>query len=165
MTTETRIRTSEWGALALFLALCLGVGAIGSLATTPNIDPWYNQLEKPAWTPPGWLFGPVWTLLYLTMAVAAWEVWRERHRVDVRVALAAFFVQLALNLAWSFIFFGAHAIGWAALQIVALWVAIGWTIVAFRSISVLAVWLLAPYLAWVSFAAAINLTIWRLAAA
>lgn len=159
-----------------WIALCFGAAGLGSIATAPQIDGWYRTLAKPEWTPPGYLFGPVWTTLYLMMAIAAWLVWRTRRQEasttadpaspvtarSVVPALALFLLQLALNVAWSWIFFGMQSPGWAALELAALWLAIAATIVAFFRHSRLAGWLMTPYLAWVSFAAALNATIWRM---
>jgi translocator protein len=123
---------------------------------------WYAGLEKPAWTPPSWLFGPVWTLLYVAMAIAAWLVWRERGFSGAPVALGLFLLQLSLNAAWSWLFFGLQRPDLAFAEIVVLWGAILATLTAFGRIRAAAGWLLAPYLAWVTFAAALNFAIWRL---
>ena len=120
---------------------------------------WYTSLAKPEWNPPGWIFGPVWTVLYLTMAVAAWHVWR---RLGWSRVLWIYVAQLLLNAAWTPIFFGAREIGWAFVVIVALWVAILITVAAFMRVSKTAGWMLLPYMAWVSFAAVLNYTLWRL---
>jgi benzodiazapine receptor len=145
--------------LLVFFVLCFAVAGLGSLATTPNIPTWYATLNKPSWNPPNWLFGPVWTFLYAMMAVAGWLVWK---RVGWATAIICFAVQLALNLAWSFIFFGAHQTGLAFLEIILLWLAILATIISFFPVSKTAAALLIPYLLWVSFAAILNFTIWRL---
>jgi tryptophan-rich sensory protein len=121
---------------------------------------WYAVLNKPSWNPPAWLFGPAWTLLYTLMAVAAWLVWK-RAGVSSR-PLALYFVQLALNAAWTPIFFGSHQLGWALVEIVGLWIAILLTLLSFRRVNSTAGWLLVPYLAWVTFAATLNCTLWRL---
>jgi benzodiazapine receptor len=128
--------------------------SVGSMPGT-----WYAALNKPEWNPPAWLFGPAWTLLYTLMAVAAWLVWK---RVGLSKPLALYFVQLALNAAWTPIFFGAHQLGWALVEIVALWIAILLTLLSFRRVSTAAGWLFVPYLAWVTFAMALNFTLWRL---
>lgn len=120
---------------------------------------WYQTLNKPSWNPPPWIFGPVWTALYLMMAVAAWLVWR---RVGQGYALRLYFVQLVLNAAWTPVFFGAHQLGAAFIVIVCLWTAILFTLPAFWDISRPAGLLLVSYLAWVSFASALNFTLWRL---
>ena len=120
---------------------------------------WYASLNKPSWNPPGWIFGPVWTALYLMMAVAAWLVWR---RDRWRQPLGFYLMQLLLNAAWTPVFFGAREIGWALVVIIALWVAILLTLLAFLRVSKPAGWLLMPYLAWVSFATILNFTLWRM---
>lgn len=120
---------------------------------------WYAALHKPSWNPPGWLFGPVWSVLYAMMAVAAWLVWRRRGWCR---ALAIYGAQLLLNAAWTPIFFGAGKIGWAFAEIIILWIAIVCTMLAFLRISKPAGWMLVPYLAWVSFAAFLNFTLWRM---
>jgi tryptophan-rich sensory protein len=118
---------------------------------------WYASLVKPEWNPPGWIFGPVWTVLYLTMAVAAWLVWK---RDGWCCALWIYLAQLLLNAAWTPIFFGAHQLSWALIEIVALWLAIVLTVLAFLRVSKTAGWMLVPYLMWVSFAAVLNCTLW-----
>jgi translocator protein len=147
-----------------FLLLSFGAAAVGSAATIPNLTPWYAELRKPRWTPPNSLFGPVWTSLYLMMSVAAWLVWKRRgtHRDEIQLALGCFFFQLALNAAWSLLFFGFHSTGLAFAEILALWLVIAITILSFFKISRIAAFLLFPYLAWVSFAAALNGAIYRL---
>lgn len=117
---------------------------------------WYQALSKPAWTPPDWVFPPVWTALYAGMAIAAWLVWRRRGESDVRLALGAWGLQLALNAVWSPVFFGAHQIGVGLAVIVAMWFAIAMTIALFHRHSRAAAALLLPYLVWVSYAAALN---------
>jgi tryptophan-rich sensory protein len=149
-------------ALLLFLLATLLTAAIGGLATASSVEDWYPGLIKPPWNPPAAIFGPVWTLLYAMMAVAAWQVWRRREAGDVRLALSLFGVQLALNALWSVLFFGLRQPGLAVAEIVLLWLAIAATIRAFHPFSRVAAWLLLPYLAWVSFAAVLNVTIWRL---
>jgi len=148
--------------LVVFSVICLAVAAVGGAATYPRIEGWYAALSKPPWTPPGWVFGPVWTVLYLAMAVAAWLVWRQKGWAGARAALALFAVQLGLNAAWSWLFFGLMSPALGFLDIVLLWLAIAATLVAFWRRSLAAGLLLAPYLAWVSFAAALNFSIWQL---
>jgi len=123
---------------------------------------YYAMLAKPSWAPPGWLFGPVWTVLYLMMAVAAWLVWREGGWRGQRGPLTLYLVQLALNALWTPLFFGLRNPGLALLEIILLGVAIVLTGRAFRPVNRLASWLLVPYLVWVVFAAALNFAIWRL---
>ena len=153
---------SQWVGLASAVAICFAAAGVGSLYTTPAIPGWYASLEKPAWTPPAWLFGPVWTLLYLSMAVAVWLVWRERGAAGAGAALALFAVQLALNALWSVVFFGWRRPDLALVEIFFLWAAIFATTLSFRRVSQFAAWLMWPYLLWVTFAGFLNLSIWRL---
>ena len=157
MTTRTR-----WIGLAVFIAICLGAGGLGAMATTPEIEGWYTTITKPAWNPPNNVFGPVWTTLFILMAVAAWLVWKPAGFKAAAIPLTLFAIQLLLNVAWSWIFFGMHQPGWAFVEIVILWLAIVTTTVAFFRCSKIAGWLLVPYLAWVTFAAVLNFAIWRL---
>lgn len=146
-------------ALAAFLALCLSVGLIGGWVTAPALPGWYAGLAKPTFNPPNWIFGPVWTALYILMAIAAWLVWR---RGEARTALRLFALQLVLNALWSPLFFGLHRIDLALIDIVLMWAAIAATALAFRHPSLLAAVLMLPYLGWVSFASGLNLALWRL---
>jgi translocator protein len=148
--------------LAASIAVCFGAAGIGSMLTTPSIGGWYAALARPAWTPPNWVFGPVWSLLYLAMAVAAWLVWRRAGFSGSGLALTLFAAQLAVNVCWSAIFFGAHRPGLAFAEIILLWFLILATMFAFRPLSRAAVWLMAPNLLWVAFAATLNFSIWRL---
>ncbi len=143
-------------ALAGFIVItfCAPLLSVGSMP-----GEWYAALIKPGWNPPAWVFGPAWTLLYTLMAVAAWLVWK---RVGFSRPLAYYFAQLALNAAWTPIFFGAHQLGWALAEIVVLWTLILLTLLSFRRVSPVAGWLFVPYLAWVSFATFLNFTLWRL---
>lgn len=140
-------------ALAVFLAAVAAVAVIGSLATIGNVDGWYADADKPGFTPPNWLFGPVWTVLYVMMAVAAWLVWRRGGPT------AAWWVQLVLNLAWTPTFFALEQPWLALVVIVALDAAVLTTLVVFSGFSRAAAWLFAPYLAWSLFATALNLGI------
>ncbi|MEO8557546.1 MAG: TspO/MBR family protein [Rhodospirillales bacterium] len=149
----------DWPALGLILAAVALVLVLGNRATLSEIPTWYASLTKPSWTPPNWLFGPVWTALYAMMAAAAWLVWRRRRMVEVRPAMTAWALQLALNLAWSLLFFGQHAVLLGLIDIAALWLAIVATIVLFWPIRPLAGALLLPYLAWVSYALSLNVGI------
>lgn len=153
---------SDWIGLIVSLLGCFSVAALASFVTNPEIPHWYASLRKPAWTPPNWLFGPVWTALYAAMAIAVWIIWRRAGWEGSNGALWLFVVQLALNLAWSFIFFKFHNPRWAFIEIVALWIAIAATVVKFAAISRASAMLLAPYLAWVTYAAALNFAIWRM---
>ena len=123
---------------------------------------WYAALAKPWWNPPNWIFGPVWTVLYVLMAVAAWLVWRQAGFAGAGPALGLFLVQLALNALWSYLFFGLHRIDWALADILALWAAILAVLILFWRVQATAGALLLPYLAWVSFATVLNFALWRL---
>ncbi len=155
------MQTKSGLALILSLAICLGVGGLGAIVTGKSVGTWYPTLRKPPGTPPSWVFGPVWTTLYVLMAVSVWLVWRE-YGWGARAALLIFFGQLALNLAWSGIFFGARLPGPALLEIVLLWLAIAFTIFVFSRLTLWAAWLLVPYLLWVTYAMYLNFGIWRL---
>ena len=146
-------------ALLGWLVLTFLAPAAGTWLTSPA---WYGSLVKPSWSPPAWLFGPVWTLLYLLMAVAAWLVWREGGWTKQRRPLALYCAQLVLNAAWTPLFFGLRQPGLALAGIALLWCAILATLLTFAPVQKLAAWLLAPYLAWVSFATALNFSLWRL---
>jgi tryptophan-rich sensory protein len=148
--------------LIIAFAICFGAAALGSLATAPEIGGWYQTLNKPSWQPPNWLFGPVWSLLFAMMAISAWLVWRHSGFSGARTPLLLFAIQLILNVVWSWLFFRLHRPDWAFFEIMLLWVAILMTMLSFFGRSTTAGWLLVPYLAWVSFAAILNLTIWRL---
>jgi translocator protein len=145
-----------------WVLVCFVVAGLGGLVTASRIPNWYAELAKPAWTPPGWIFGPIWTLLYFLMAVAAWLVWRQAGASGARLPLGLFALQLALNCLWSVLFFGLQAPGAAAVEIVVLWTAIALTLLAFWRRSQWAGLLLSPYLLWVTFAAALNFAIWRM---
>lgn len=153
--------SSSWLALTVLLAICLGVGGLGAIITDKSVRTWYPTLRKPPGTPPPWLFGPVWTALYLLMAVSALLIWRD-YRWGARAALLIFFAQLALNLAWSAIFFGARQIGFAAVEILILWSAILFNMFIFQALNAVSAYLLLPYLLWVSYASYLNFGIWRL---
>jgi benzodiazapine receptor len=161
-TTESGSNLVRGLALAGFLAACFGAAAIGSVWTNSSLDAWYPALAKPSWNPPGWVFGPVWTALYLMMAVAGWLAWLRGAPPPGVVVWSWYFGQLILNMLWSGIFFGLQQPGWAAVEIVLLWLAIAGTIAVFRRRSTAAAWLLVPYLAWVTFATMLNFTLWRM---
>lgn len=148
--------------LTLSVALCFAAAGLGSLFTRPAIEGWYASLHKPSWTPPNWVFAPVWTALYLGMAIAVWLVWRQRGFSGAKLPLALFAAQLALNVAWSGLFFGLRTPGAALAEIVLLWLFILATAVAFWPVSRAAGWLMLPYLLWVTYAAGLNFSIWRL---
>jgi benzodiazapine receptor len=142
-----------------WLVLTFGAAALGARFLP---DEWYRQLNKPTWNPPNSIFAPVWTVLYLLMAVAAWLVWRRYGINGALLPLTLFVVQLLLNAAWTWLFFGLHRIRDALIDIIVLWLVILTTLIAFWRLEPLAGILLVPYLAWVSFATVLTLTIWRL---
>lgn len=148
--------------LIVFLLICLGAGALASFLTARGAREWYPGLRKPKGTPPNWIFGPVWTALYVLMAFSAWLLWRDYGWRGGSSALFIFFGQLGLNMAWSGIFFGARLPGVAFAEIVLLWLAIAFTIVIFHWLTPLAALLLVPYLLWVTYAGYLNFGIWRL---
>jgi len=157
-----RHRTADVAGLVVSLAAPLAVGILSGLATVRGVREWYPGLAKPVFNPPDWVFGPVWTVLYLLMGVAAWLVWRRRDEAKVGLPLVWFGLQLVLNGLWSVLFFGMRSPAAAGVEILVLWVAIGATIQAFRRVSVPAAVLMAPYWAWVSFAAVLNFAIWMM---
>jgi translocator protein len=152
----------EWMGLCVFVAICVVAAAIGSRFTATSVKSWYPTLLKPPGTPPAWVFGPVWSTLYLLMGTAAWLIWRQRTAADVTVALALFFTQIALNTTWSFVFFGLRQPGLALLEILALLGAIVATMTAFVQLSRPAFWLMTPYAVWVLYATFLNFGVWRL---
>ena len=157
------MKLNAFSKLTIAVITCELAGVIGSLFTISAIPTWYATLAKPALNPPSWIFGPVWTTLYLLMGIAAFLVWRKGlDRKDVRKALGVFLIQLALNAIWSIIFFGLHSPFAALIDIVLMWLAIVWTMTLFYRISKPATWLLVPYILWVSFATYLNYSIWIL---
>lgn len=156
-------RSVRHSALAFsgFIAATFTVSILGGLATASSVDSWYQTLAKPSFNPPEWIFGPVWTTLYIMIAVSGWRVWRKIGFTDAR-AFAIYGIQLTLNLMWSVLFFGLNAVGAAFLELALLWLAIAATLVLFLKHDRLAALLLAPYLAWVSFAGLLNFSIWKL---
>jgi len=151
---------NPWLALAGWLLLTMVAGGLGALASIDARE-FYAKLDQPSWAPPSGVFGPVWTLLYIGMAVAAWLVWRERGFARARGALGLFVVQLGANALWSWLFFAWHRGGAAFADIIVLLVLIIATMVAFARVRLAAAWLLAPYLAWVCFATALNWSVWQ----
>src|SRR5690349_15765918 len=143
-----------------WLVACLAAGGIGALATR-NAREFYAGLAKPAWAPPGWLFGPVWTMLYILMGVAAWLVWRKGGWSGASAALTLFVAQLAANALWSWIFFAWRRGGIAFAEVIVLLVLIVATMTAFARVHRVAAFLLVPYLGWVLFASALTLSVWR----
>ncbi len=152
----------DWIGLGASIAACFLAAGIGSAFTAASVKSWYPTLQKPPGTPPSWVFGPVWTTLYLLMAAAAWLVWKQRSAADVTWALALFFTQLGLNATWSVVFFGLRRPGVALLEILVLLAAIIATTANFAAISRPAFWLMVPYVGWVSYATFLNFGIWQL---
>lgn len=144
-----------------WILLVFGTAAIGALASV-NAGTFYEQLNRPPWAPPGWLFGPVWSILYAIMGVSAWLVWRIRGFAGAMSAMVLFIAQLAANALWSWLFFAWHQGAFSFIEVVFLWCLIVATVILFWRISRLAAALLLPYLAWVSFAAALTFATWRL---
>lgn len=151
------------GGLVLLALICEASGAAGALFTSSSVSTWYAEIAKPSFTPPGWVFGPVWTTLYFMMALACWLVLRtEAPRDAKRCALLFFWAQFAANAVWSPLFFGLRMPGLAFADIMLLWLLIALTLKAFFRVSQTAALLFLPYFAWVSFAAVLNGTIWRM---
>ena len=148
--------------LGLAIIICLGAGALGSLFTAPAIGSWYTELVKPVGNPPSWVFGPVWTTLYILMGIALYLVWVSGASNAKKSAIKLFAVQLILNAVWSPVFFGLQNVGAALVVIVLLWLAILATIITFAKISKTAAWLLVPYILWVSYATYLNASIYVL---
>ncbi|MBN2250633.1 MAG: tryptophan-rich sensory protein [Candidatus Altiarchaeota archaeon] len=153
----------DYPKLSIAILACLAAGFIGSIFTAEAIPTWYASINKPELSPPNWVFAPVWSTLYVLMGVSAYLVWKKGlGSRGVKTALLAFVIQLALNAAWSFIFFGMRNPFLAFVEIIALWVSIAATILLFYRISRPASYLLVPYIVWVSFAAYLNYAIWQL---
>lgn len=148
--------------LAVSIGICFLAGALGGVATSSSVANWYTQINKPPWNPPGWIFGPVWTALYLMMGISSWLVWKNSSFQEVKFALVWFAFHLLLNVLWSIVFFGLRQPGWAFVEIIALWISIGVSITLFYRYSKPAAGLLVPYWLWVSFAAFLNYTIWSM---
>lgn len=146
---------------ALSAGIVFAAATVGSTATMPSIPTWYAGLAKPFFTPPNWVFGPAWTFLFALMAYAFWRVLMlPPETPGRREAIVAFLVQLALNALWSVVFFGLHSPGGGMFVVMAMWLAIAVNIGRFQPLDTVAAWCLAPYLAWVTFAAALNFGIW-----
>jgi tryptophan-rich sensory protein len=145
------------------IAIPLIVGGTSGFFTVTGVESWYQTIQKPSWNPPNWIFGPVWTTLYIMMGIALFLVWKEDTSSELKkIAVGLFTVQLVLNFFWSFIFFSQQQPGWALVEIVVLWIFILLTIFAFAQVNKTAAWLLVPYISWVSFATILNYTIWQL---
>lgn len=149
--------------LIIAILIPLIVGFTSGFFTAGNVSGWYQTIQKPSWNPPSWIFGPVWTTLYILMGISLFLVSRSDAAENVkRTAIILFAAQLVFNFFWSLIFFEMHQPGWAFVEILVMWVLILLTIFSFGKISSLAAWLLVPYISWVSFASILNYTIWRL---
>lgn len=159
MTTAAGGRLRQFTALLLFAAV-VALAAAGGVVTPPG--EWYAALDKPPLTPPSWLFAPVWTALYLGVAVAGWLIWRRAGLAGGLPALSPWLAQLGANGLWSILFFGLQSPGLALIDLVLLWALILLTMLRFKRVSAPATWLMAPYLAWVSFAGYLNAAIWWL---
>jgi tryptophan-rich sensory protein len=154
------IRNIDFGALAVIAVLAASVA--GQLATAPNLVPWYAGLAKPSFNPPNWIFAPVWAVLYLLMALAVWRIMHLRPSPARRLALILFFIQLALNAAWSWMFFAAHSPLLGLVNIVPQFLVIVATVIAFARLDWIAGWSLVPLAAWVGYAGVLNAALWRL---
>jgi benzodiazapine receptor len=150
---------NDAAALIFFVLACFSAALPGAYFRPGE---WYESLAKPSWRPPNWVFGPAWAVLFTTIAVSAWMIWRKSDEADVTLAFAIFGMQLLLNAAWSWIYFGLRRIDLALIEIALLWVSILATILAFYRIDPDAGLLLVPYLCWVSFASVLNFSTWRL---
>ena len=144
------------------LIFTVGLGGAGGFFTVPEIASWYVTLNKPSFNPPNYLFGPVWTLLYIFMGISLYLVWKQPPSLQRKKAITIFVIQFAINISWSFIFFNQHQILLALVDIMAMWLFIIFTIIAFGKLNKTAAWLLVPYLLWVSFATILNSAIWVL---
>ena len=149
--------------LFISIGITLLVGSLGGFFTSSAVKGWYALANKPSFNPPNWIFAPVWTFLYLLMGISLYLVWKSDAAKKLKqMALTFFTIQLVLNFFWSIIFFYAHQLGWAFVEIIALWAMILLTILWFGKISPTAAWLLVPYICWVSFASVLNYSIWNL---
>ena len=154
-------QTADLFALTFFLFSCFLLGSVGGMITATSVDTWYPNLEKPFFTPPDWVFAPVWSILYLLIGLSGWVIWRQRAP-ECKKALLIFLIQLGFNLAWSFIFFGANLIGTALTEIIELLIVIIVNIIAFWRIKPLSGLLMLPYALWVAYATVLNASIWIL---
>ncbi len=152
--------------LKLFISILIPllIGGSAGFFTTSGVKGWYALANKPSFNPPNWIFAPVWTALYILMGIALYLVWKSTNTTLAvkQTALILFVVQLTLNFFWSILFFKFQLTGWAFVEIIAMWVAILFTIPWFGKISSTAAWLLVPYICWVSFASVLNYSIWKL---
>ena len=147
--------------IVICVLICVGLGSASGFSTVSAIAGWYQSIQKPSWNPPNWLFGPVWTVLYIMMGISVALIWHSRHNAK-KTAISFFVVQLMLNLLWSYIFFGKQDIFLAFIEIIAMWIFILLTIIFFYRINKTSAYLLIPYLLWVSFATFLNYSIYLL---
>ncbi|WP_295773088.1 TspO/MBR family protein [uncultured Mucilaginibacter sp.] len=160
---QQKAGAGKWLALILSILITEGIAFTASMFTRPEISGWYATLTKPSFNPPNWLFAPVWTTLYLLIAIAAWLVWKNRHLHQAfGTVVFVYVIQLALNFSWSFVFFGMHQILGGLIVIALLWLSIIVNMFYFSKFSKPAAWLLLPYLLWVSFASVLNFYIYLL---
>ncbi len=157
-----RYNMKNWVKLVISLLLPQLVALGGVMFTKTGEGSWYQTIQKPSWNPPGWLFGPVWTTLYILMGISFYLIWKSSVPKEKKGAVSLWLMQLVLNFFWTFIFFNQQQIGWALVAIICLWLLILMTIFAFGKINRTAAWLLVPYISWVSFAAMLNYSIWML---
>ncbi|MEI2737972.1 MAG: TspO/MBR family protein [Chitinophagaceae bacterium] len=149
--------------LIIAIAIPIAIGATAGLFTVTGVGSWYQTINKPSWNPPGWVFAPVWTTLYVMMGVSLYLVWKSGVSNNLkRTAIGLFAFQLVLNFFWSLIFFDQQQPGWALVEIIVMWFFILFTIFAFAKVNKTAAWLLVPYISWVSFATILNYTIWKM---
>ncbi len=149
--------------LIISIAIPVVAGSLSGFFTVTGDGSWYQTIQKPSWNPPGWVFGPVWTSLYVMMGISLYLVWKSNAEQSLKKkAIIIFAIQLALNFFWSYIFFTLQSPGWAMVEIITMWLFILLTIFAFAKISKVAAWLLVPYISWVSFASILTYTIWQM---
>ncbi len=156
------VKKKLWISLTAFILLCFIVEIIGSFWTKEAVSIWYPTLVKPSWTPPDWVFGPVWSILYIMIAIAGWLIYRARHSTKRTVALILYGCQLALNFIWSFLFFSLRSPTLGLIDIILLCLLISLTIIKAWSVRPLASLMLIPYLVWVVYATSLNAGIWLL---
>jgi translocator protein len=150
----------NWLKLVVSIFLPLAVGAVAGMTTASEINGWFQTIEKPAWQPPNWLFGPVWTVLYILMGIAFYLIWKTKAPKGIkRMAITLWLIQLVFNFLWSFIFFKEHQLDWALAEILVLWFFVLLSILFFARISKVAAWLMVPYISWVTFASLLTFTI------
>jgi benzodiazapine receptor len=157
------MKVESWWKLLFSVIVCNAAGVIGSFFTSPNIPVWYASLAKPAFVPPNWVFAPVWTTLFILMGISAYLIWeKEKFSEKGKKALGVFGLQLLLNIMWSVLFFGLKNLGAAFIEIIVLWAFIAYSTYLFSKIDKRAAYLLLPYIAWVTFASVLNLSLWML---